>query len=675
MANSPSKKSPKGITTKGITNVLGDEPSSYLQQHKANPIGWQVWGEQAFKLAEQTNRPIMLSSGYAACHWCHVMASESFEDPKIAEEVNKNFIPIKLDREEHPDVDMVYQTVLQAMGEQGGWPLTMFLTPKGEPFWGGTYFPSQSKFGRPSFRMVLEAIANLWQSEMGGGSSEGKGQGGTQGTAPPKGTVQDPATPKDTVQGKGQGTAPKVDTPPVDTQAEGKIARNAAALKLALAPLANPKAGGSLPSQAELEGLLARLAFDSQNGGIGNAPKFPQVPLLDALWQVERFRGFVVLTVEKMCGGGIFDHLGGGFARYAVDNRWLVPHFEKMLYDNGQLLGLLARVYNATKSQLVLGCLEGTVQWLEREMVVKGCYAAALDADSLDNSGSHTEGAFYVWSFGELTKLLGEDAAKFCQQWGASKQGNFEGNNILHSTAPMLPRHRALLMEARSKRPPPERDHKILADSNALAIRGLAEAGMSLPNHKHLFGLATERFEALWRLLHRSHLHHCYMGGKDMGDMGGKKGSKGEARHRATLDDYAQVMLAALTLAKGAMAKGAMAKGISTNKAASPKTSKHYIAIARQLFEELKGEYATATGYVYSASKLLPVKIKPLIDGPTPAGNSALIEALMELYHLTQEPKYKGEAKTLAKALAEDARRYFPSSAAYFKAAIGVSDG
>ena len=284
-------------------NRLAAETSPYLLQHKDNPVHWYAWGPEAMAEAEATGKPILLSVGYAACHWCHVMAHESFENDEIAALMNELFVNVKVDREERPDLDMIYQSSLQMLGEQGGWPLTMFLTPKGEPFWGGTYFPPTARFGRPGFPDVLHGIAKVYREE------------------------------------------------------PGKVANNTGALKQALGRLAPPASLGAFPDDA-LDKVAAELlgSVDKVLGGIGPAPKFPQTHLFMLFWRAWQrtgnadFRDAVLITLERMCQGGIYDHLGGGFARYATDQRWLIPHFEKMLYDNAGLIELLTIVWQDTRS-------------------------------------------------------------------------------------------------------------------------------------------------------------------------------------------------------------------------------------------------------------------------------------------------------------------------------------
>jgi uncharacterized protein YyaL (SSP411 family) len=286
-------------------NRLAQETSPYLLQHKDNPVDWRPWGDEAFEAARAANKPLLLSVGYAACHWCHVMAHESFENAEIAGLMNRLFVNIKVDREERPDVDSIYQSALALLGEHGGWPLTMFLTPDGEPFWGGTYFPPAPRFGRPGFPQVLQGIAQVFAQE------------------------------------------------------PDKVAKNVGALRQALGRLSNNLSGGAIPLAVNNQ-VAERLAgeIDPVHGGIGGAPKFPQPAILKLLWRawkrskVESCRAAVELTLTRMCQGGIFDHLGGGFARYAVDARWLVPHFEKMLYDNAQLIDILTWAWQDGRNPL-----------------------------------------------------------------------------------------------------------------------------------------------------------------------------------------------------------------------------------------------------------------------------------------------------------------------------------
>ena len=376
-------------------NRLAHETSPYLLQHKDNPVEWWAWGPEALAEAKRSNKPILLSVGYAACHWCHVMAHESFEDDATARVMNELFVNIKVDREERPDIDQIYMSALHHLGEHGGWPLTMFLTPEGEPIWGGTYFPKSSRYGKPAFVDVLREIARLFREE------------------------------------------------------PQKIEHNRSALMERLAAAARP-AGSVTIGAAELDNAARQLGglIDPVNGGTRGAPKFPQAALFELLWRAgqrsphpnpppqagegregARYFAAVEITLDHICEGGIYDHLGGGFSRYSVDERWLVPHFEKMLYDNAQLLELLAIAHRRNGKALYRQRAHETVEWLKREMTTgEGAFAASLDADS-----EGEEGKFYVWSYDEVLKTLGtEDGEFFAQHYDVTPAGNFEGHNILN---------------------------------------------------------------------------------------------------------------------------------------------------------------------------------------------------------------------------------------------------
>jgi len=420
-------------------NRLARETSPYLIQHKDNPVAWWPWGPDALAEAQRTGKPILLSVGYAACHWCHVMAYESFEDESTAAVMNELFVNIKVDREERPDIDEIYMNALHMLGEQGGWPLTMFLAPDGGPVWGGTYFPNKSRYGRPAFVDVLREVARVFHEE--------------------------PA----------------------------KVDNNRKAIVARLTERARSSAKASI-GRAELDQLATRFVglFDPVQGGLRGAPKFPQCSILELLWRAgertgqAQFFDSAERSLERMSEGGIYDHLGGGFSRYSVDERWLVPHFEKMLYDNAQLLELLALAHARTGNVLFLARARETVGWLAREMTTAGgAFASSLDADS-----EGEEGKFYVWSLAEIEGILGaEDAAFFATHYDVTAAGNFEGHNILNRLN-SLPRSmddeqrlaalRERLLAARARRVRPGLDDKALADWNGLMIAALANAGALL---------------------------------------------------------------------------------------------------------------------------------------------------------------------------------------------------
>ena len=366
------------------SNRLAEATSPYLLQHKDNPVHWQPWEASVFDEARRRNVPVLLSIGYAACHWCHVMAHESFEDDEVAALMNANFVCIKLDREERPDLDEIYMSALSMMGEQGGWPLTICLDAEGAPFWGGTYFPKTPQYGRPGFMQILAEISRIW------------------------------------------------------TEAPDKIKANTKALTQSLRAKAAADARGDMPTDLPQRAARALVEhIDRAKGGLAGAPKFPQPFLYKFIWQQAQLSGdadmraAVLVTARKICQGGIYDHLRGGFARYSVDADWLVPHFEKMLYDNALLIDLLSLLYRDTKEPLFAARIAETIGWLEAEMITdEGAFASSLDADT-----EGEEGRFYVWDKAEVEALLGADAGAFCAAYDITETGNFEGHAIPHLLA------------------------------------------------------------------------------------------------------------------------------------------------------------------------------------------------------------------------------------------------
>jgi uncharacterized protein YyaL (SSP411 family) len=454
-------------------NRLARETSPYLLQHKHNPVDWWPWGTEALAEAQRANKPILLSVGYAACHWCHVMAHESFEDAATAQVMNDLFVNIKVDREERPDIDQIYMSALHHLGEHGGWPLTMFLTPNGEPFWGGTYFPKTSRYGKPAFVDLLREVERVFR--------------------------QDPQS----------------------------VEQNRSALMARLAASARPK-GRVVIAAPELDRAASQIAgmIDPVNGGMRGAPKFPQPTMLEFLWRAggrlndRRYFGAVELTLARICEGGIYDHLGGGFSRYSVDERWLVPHFEKMLYDNALLLELLALAYQRSANDLFRRRARETVAWLAREMTTgEGAFCASLDADS-----EGEEGKFYVWSLPEITTVLGDDdAAVFAAHYDVTAGGNFEGHNILNRLK-HLPRSmedetklaamRETLLTARGRRVRPGLDDKVLADWNGLMIAALANAGLAFEEPRWLEMAARAFLFVDAKMTHGDRLGHSWRAGK-----------------------------------------------------------------------------------------------------------------------------------------------------------------
>jgi uncharacterized protein YyaL (SSP411 family) len=573
-------------------NRLGEETSPYLLQHKDNPVHWQAWGEDALAAARAQDKPILLSIGYAACHWCHVMAHESFENLAIADLMNDLYINIKVDREERPDLDAIYQHALALLGEQGGWPLTMFLSPEGEPFWGGTYFPPDPRWGRPGFAQVLQGIAATYRGE------------------------------------------------------RDKVTKNVVALRDALVRLGRPEAGDGIDPvlfDRFAERLLREV--DPLNGGIGTAPKFPQCGIFELLWRGWKrtrqapYRDAVLRTLTTICQGGIYDHLGGGFARYSVDARWLAPHFEKMLYDNAELVDLLTVVWQEVRDPLYARRVAETIGWLEREMVTSGGgFASSLDADS-----EHEEGKFYVWSAAEIDAVLGSEAAIFKQYYDVTPAGNWEGHTILNrllhpeladaETEAALARCGAKLFAARAPRVRPGLDDKALADWNGLMIAALAQAGLVFERAEWV-ALAERAFDfvATEIAAPEGRLYHSWRDGR--------------ARHPATVDDYANLCRAALALHEATQAD-------------------RYITRARDWIAVLDRHYrdGESGGYFFAADDTLGLiaRAKTAADAAVPAGNGTLVGVLTRLTVLTGDEAYRERADAAIRAFAgEVARNFFP---------------
>ena len=569
-------------------NRLTEETSPYLLQHQDNPVHWWAWGPDALAEAERLNKPILLSIGYAACHWCHVMAHESFEDEPTAAVMNDLFINIKVDREERPDIDTIYMTALHTLGEQGGWPLTMFLTPKAEPFWGGTYFPKETKYGRPSFVTVLKEVARLFREE------------------------------------------------------PDKIAQNRTLIAERLDQ--KPSETGSVQLT---EPLLARFAkqlvaiTDGEHGGVRGAPKFPQSSFFWFLWRAGiRFgdpfaQETVRTTLENILQGGIYDHLGGGIARYSVDAVWLAPHFEKMLYDNAQLISLASEVWRETHDPLLKRRVEETVAWCLRDMRTdEGGFAASYDADS-----EGEEGKFYVWSKREILDLLGSsDGHFFAGHYDVAEGGNWEGKTILNRLGKLGPlsdadenrlaKLREILLQARAKRPPPGWDDKVLADWNGLLISALAGAGRIF-DRADWTKAAQRAFQFIQdKMSNGTRLLHAYRAGR--------------AKAPATLNDYANMIAAALALYQ------------TTGET-------RYIDAAIGWTEVLDNHYWDPShgGYFFTADDTTDVimRTKSAADDAAPNGNGTMASMCMNLFLLTGENKYRNRAEAILNAFAPAAVR------------------
>ena len=558
-------------------NRLASETSPYLLQHQDNPVNWLPWSKQALSLAQTQDKPILLSVGYASCHWCHVMAHESFEDTTIAGLMNEHFINIKVDREERPDLDAIYQTALALLGGQGGWPLTMILMPDGNPFWGGTYFPPTPRYGLPGFPDVLKMMSDSYRKR------------------------------------------------------PDMVAHNASSLSRALTDLSLPT-GQSKVSLDTLEQAAHSLAalVDPSRGGLRGKPKFPQVPVFDFLWRMyrhthdARLRDAAVVTMDRICGGGIYDHLAGGFCRYATDEDWLVPHFEKMLYDNAQLFDLLSEVWLETKNPTYAARVEQTVDWCLRDMTVKEndlfAFTSGYDADS-----ENEEGKFYVWTVEEIDLELDEEADAFKKIYGVTSQGNWQGRTILNRNhTPSLDNEkfelklswcREKLLHAREKRTWPQRDDKVLADWNGMMITALANAG-SIFNKPHWLKNAQTAFQFVHGEMSKGdRLCHSWC-----------KGRKGPV---SFLDDYAHMSRAALALFE------------ATGRGDYLEQAQTWISSAnKNHWDDAKRIYFLSP---HDADDVIAPTV-PISDNATPSGNGMMVSVLARLFHHTGAGEYQNRA-------------------------------
>ena len=551
-----------------MPNRLANETSPYLQQHAENPVDWYAWGPDALERAKREDKPILLSIGYSACHWCHVMAHESFEDAAIAALMNRDFVNIKVDREERPDLDQIYQTAYQMLARgAGGWPLTMFLAPDGTPFFGGTYFPKTARYGLPGFAGLLARVNEIWRDK--------RAEIGEQ-----------------------------------NQQVRIAFSRTLPAGSVHRSELSD------VPVRAMLENLRAN--FDTRYGGFGAAPKFPHPADLELCLRKGE-TAIAHTTLRRMCEGGIYDQLGGGFCRYSVDQYWMIPHFEKMLYDNGPLMHLLADAWLVTGDPLYARCARETADWIMREMQgPDGGYYSSLDADS-----EHEEGKFYVWDREDVRSLLTpEEFQEVAAHYGLDRPPNFESRHWhLRVAAPfrnedLLKLARSKLLAARETRIRPGRDEKILVSWNALAIRGMAHAGRVfgrpewVKSARRALGFVRDRMWQGGRLLATA---------KD-----------GRAHLSAYLDDYAFLIAALLELLQAGF-------------------SGADLEFAEQLGEVLLEQFEDpdAGGFFFTArdhEKLLH-RPKPGHDNAMPSGNGVAAFSLGRLAALTGEERYARAAQ------------------------------
>ena len=581
-----------------MANRLAKETSPYLLQHADNPVDWHSWGEEAFALARETDRPLLLSIGYSACHWCHVMERESFADPATAAVLNGSFVPVKVDREERPDVDQIYMRAVQAMTGHGGWPLTVFLTPGGVPFYGGTYFPPERRQGMPSFREVLSAVGQAWEH----------------------------------------------DRARVNESAAGILK---ALERSATAQIDAAEGGGEQEANQSLAAQAARAlaaSFDPAHGGFGHAPKFPQPMLLGFLIRFHhrtgdtQALGIALHTLRRMAAGGMRDHLDGGFHRYSVDARWLVPHFEKMLYDNALLARAYLEAWQVTGADDLRAVCESTIDYVLSDLCHEGgAFFAARDADS-----EGAEGRFYVWTPVEVDEVLGpEDGALFRRAYDVSAAGNFEGKNILHLPHGLealarseglephvleahLARARARLSAVRSRRSEPFRDVKVITSWSALMVRTLAEAGSALGRPDYL-DRAREGARFLVERLRSpgGRLQHVW--------------TEGIARIPALLEDVAALGNALLSLHEATL-------------------EPEWLPPAADLAEDLLARFWDPSEAAFfdtaSDGEALVVRARETTDNAVPAGNSLAIELLLRAGRLLEREEWQ---RVAAGAIAREA--------------------
>lgn len=574
-------------------NRLINETSPYLLQHAHNPVAWYPWGAEALELARATEKPIFLSIGYSACHWCHVMERESFEDESTAAFMNAHFVNIKVDREERPDLDAIYMEAVVAMTNAGGWPMSVFLTPEGQPFYGGTYYPPEPRYGMPSFRQVLQAVTDAYQKR------------------------------------------------------RADVLGQAARLTSALQSTATLSGEGSELSTALLDAAVAALHqyFDEQDGGFGNQPKFPQPMTLDFLLTQYKRTGnldilyMVELTLEKMAHGGIYDQLGGGFHRYSVDAVWLVPHFEKMLYDNSQLLRTYLHAWQITERPLYRQVVEETVDYVLREMTAPdGGFYSTQDADS-----EGEEGKFFVWTPAQIEAVLDPHAAAiFESYYGISVRGNFEGHNILSITRTVakvaerfritvaeveqiLAEGRRQLFAVREQRSKPARDEKILTEWNGLMIHALAECGVVLGRADALAAAIKAADFVLAKVSQPDgKLFRSY---KD-----------GQARFNAYLEDYAALIRALIALYESTF-------------------DLRWLGEASRLTQLMVDQFHDAANGGFFQTGIdheqLVVRRKDFVDNAIPSGNSMAAEALLRLSVLVGNVEYRAQAVRLLLTMQE----------------------
>lgn len=594
-------------------NRLAQETSPYLRQHAENPVDWYPWGDEALARARAEDRPVFLSVGYASCHWCHVMAHESFEDAQIAEAINTRFVPVKVDREERPDIDAVYMEAVQAMSGHGGWPMSVFLTPDGRPFFGGTYFPPRDSHGMPSFRRVLDAVDEAWRQR--------------------RAEVERQADALTLAIGRRAAVPDELVTIPGEDQ--GAVAASARLL-------------------AEATGQLAT-RFDSTWGGFGPAPKFPQPTLIEVCLRHHRLTrdrsalAMATTTLGAMAAGGIYDHVGGGFARYSTDATWTVPHFEKMLYDQAGLVRAYLHAWQVTGDGRWRQVVDETVDYVLRDLAAPGGgLCAAEDADSEGH-----EGRFYVWTPSQLREALGPELADAASAWyQVTPAGNFEGSSILCrplgaplARPPEIEEARTRLQAARAERVRPGRDDKVLTEWNAMFCSSLAEAA-AVTGNRQWARSAIDVGDFLFASLRRSD-------GRWL-----RSWHSGEARHLAYAGDYAWLVECCTRLAELTGERRWLERALASARD------------MLRLFADEPGPLHT-TG---TDAETLVVRPTDVFDGALPSANSVAATALIRLGTLTGDEETADAGAALLAALMDSARRH-PLALANVVVAAGYAHG
>ncbi len=570
-------------------NLLDQEISPYLLAHKDNPVHWRPWGPEALAEAQEQGKPILLSIGYTACHWCHVMNHESFTDGETAALMNELFVNVKVDREERPDLDLLYQTAANNMGHAGGWPLTMFLTPKAEPYFVGGYFPKEERYGTPPFKKVLADIAQVHREQ------------------------------------------------------PDNVVTNAARIQETLAQLwATDRRGPLDPTVLDAAAVHIGQRFDVFYGGLTGEPKFPAPHLTEVLWRaylrtgVDQFNQIVQATLHNICMGGIYDHVGGGIARYSTDQRWLVPHFEKMLYDQAEIIDMLTMVWQQNRWPLYGDRVAEIIGFVLRELRVERGFASSLDADS-----EGEEGKYYLWSEAEIDAALkGTFAQRFKEVYNVTRDGNFNGKNILHrlgavqgypigeADEALFKKQRSMLLAVRQQRPAPMRDDKVLTDWNGMMIAALANAGAVFRNDEWM-AAAIAAFDFVCEALgDGERLFHSWRAGKRSKD--------------GFADDYAQMIRAAMVLCE------------TTGE-------KRYLDRARGWIRQLNEHFWDAKngGYFTTSDEADPLIVRPrmVFDRVTPSANGVMVAMLAKLFIVTADASYRDQVNALLQAFSGDVGR------------------